>query len=333
MTRICAAMSDSLVVADGSTTRVRLTDRGRLESVAVDDRRPDRVFAGTFGDGLWRSTDGGDTFERVGREVLASSATSVAVDPHDPDRVWAGTEPSRLYCSTDGGATWETRPGLADLPSASEWSFPPRPDTHHVRWIEPDPHHEERLYLAIEAGALVRTDDGGRTYRDRPADARRDNHTIATHHDAPGRVYVAAGDGYAESEDGGDSWHYPQESLAHRYVWGLAVDPGDPDRVMASATTGARRAHTADQADARVYRRTGGPWEELESLPTGEGVTRAVFDATAPGTVYAAHNRGLFRSTDWGGTVERIDDRFGLEWRDRFGTATCRGLAVVDDDR
>jgi len=333
MTRICAAMSDSLVVADGEGTRIRLTERGRLESVAVDDRRPDRVFAGTFGDGLWRSTDAGDSFERVGEDVLERSVTAVATDPHDPDRVWAGTEPSRLYRSTDGGANWEVRPGLVDVPSASEWSFPPRPDTHHVRWIEPDPHREERLYLAIEAGALVRTDDGGDTFRDRPAGARRDNHTLATHPDRPGLVYAAAGDGYAESEDGGESWHYPQQGLEHRYVWGLAVDPGDPDRVLVSAATGARRAHTADRADARVYRRSGGPWAELDGLPTGEGVTRAVFDTTGPGTVYAAHNRGLYRSTDWGGSFERVDDRFGLEWTDRFGDATCRGLAVVEDGR
>jgi len=79
-----------------------------------------------------------------------------------------------------------------------------------------------------------------------------------------------------------------------------------------------------------VYRRAGGPWEPIDGLPTGEGVTRAVFDATGPGTVYAAHNRGCYRSLDWGETWEQIDDAFGVEWTDRFGADTCRGLAVFD---
>lgn len=335
MSRLYVAMGSSLVVADTDRpgpdgAQIALTDHGRLECVAADSRRPDRVFVGTFESGLQRSTDGGETFERVGKGGMESAVTSVTADPHDSNVIWAGTEPSELYRSSDGGRTWEHRPGIADLPSADEWYFPPRPHTHHVRWIEPDPHRADRLYLAIEAGALVRTDDGGRTFHDRPEGARRDNHTLATHSAVPGQVYSAAGDGYAESEDGGDTWHYPQDGLDHRYVWGLAVDPGDPDRVIVSAATGARRAHTAGRADARVYRREGGSWTELDGLPTGDGVTRPVFASTGPGTVIAASNQGVSRSTDWGTSWDRIDDDLGIGWTDTFGTDTCRGLSVVE---
>jgi len=254
--------------------------------------------------------------------------TAVAASPHDPDVVWAGTEPSAVYRSADGGETWAERPGLTDLPSSERWSFPPRPHTHHVRWIEPDPHERGRLYVGIEAGAFLRTDDGGATWRDRPPGARRDNHTLETHPDAPGVVYTAAGDGFAVSRDGGDTWAYPQEGLDRRYCWSVAADPGDPDRLVLSAAAGPRSAHTASSAESYVYRRAGDePWERVESdaLPTGPGALRAVLAAGgAAGAVYAVTDRGLARSADGGVTWTALAD-----WPERVHGQAPRGLAVV----
>jgi photosystem II stability/assembly factor-like uncharacterized protein len=334
MTRLLVAMDDALLVVDGEpgmwATDQRLRDR-HLECVATANTHPERVFVGTFESGLQMSTDGGDTFRQVGRGTIdADAVMSVAVSPHDQDTVWAGTEPSAVYRSTDGGETWDSRPGLTDLASASRWSFPPRPDTHHVRWIEPDPHDPDRLYVGIEAGALVRTDDGGETWQDHPTGARRDNHTLTTHPDAEGVVYTAAGDGFAVSRDGGDSWSYPQDGLDHRYCWSVVTDPADPETVVVSAANGARYAHYTGAAESYVYRREGeGPWERVESeaLATGSGTLRAVLATTGEsGVVYAATNHGLARSVDAGETWATLD----LPWPNRFSDQTCRGLAVVD---
>ncbi len=326
MSTLYAALADRVLVVRGSgddwTVRERLVDND-LECLAAAPDAPDRVFVGTVGEGLQRSTDGGDSWETTldpGHRV-----TAVTVSPHDPDTVWVGTEPSRVYRSTDGGDSWEARPGLADLPSADRWSFPPRPDTHHVRWIAVDPRDPERLYVAIEAGALVRTDDGGETWLDRPDGSRRDNHTLRTHPDAPGRVYTAAGDGYAESTDGGDTWTYPQEGLDHRYVWGLAVDPADPDAVVVSAASGARDAHDPE-GTSFVYRKTGdGAWERaMAGLPGPEGMARAVLDAH-DGGFYALTNHGVYRSD--GG---REWDLCPTAWPAAYRERTPSGLAVVE---
>jgi len=322
-----AALRRALLIDDGGW---ELVDGVTGHEIECLDAGGGRAFCGTYDGGLLRSTDGRE-WERV--DDVPEHATSVAVDPHDGDRVWVGTEPSRVFVSTDGGHSFEERPGLTDLPSADEWSFPPRPDTHHVRWIEPDPNAEGRLHVGVEAGALVRTGDGGRTWRDRPPGARRDNHTLATHSEAPGRVYAAAGDGYAESSDAGDTWTYPQLGLEHRYVWGLAVDAGDPGTVLVSAADGAYAAHSRP-AESYVYRRdadgddgeTEARWRRVEGLPQGDGVLRAVLAAGAPGEFGALTNRGLYRSTDAGRSFERVDT--GTAWRDAFVEQTPRGLVL-----
>ncbi len=324
MTTIYVAMADALLVGNSGTCRL---DGHDLECVAAHPDVPERLFVGSFDAGLFRSTDGGETFERVGRDVLdADAVMALAVDPGDPSLVWAGTEPSAVYRSTDGGEMWEPRPGIAELPSAEEWYFPPRPETHHVRWIEPDPRDPDRLYVGIEAGAFVRTDDGGETWRDRPEGARIDNHTLATHSAAPGRVYTAAGDGYAESTDGGETWSYPQEGLDHRYCWSVAVDPDDPDAVVVSSASGARAAHSPPDATSYVYRRTSDGWQRsMDGLPGPDGLARAVLEVDSEGRFYALTNRGLFTSTDGGRTWRDS----GLPWDESLLSQTPRGLAIA----
>jgi photosystem II stability/assembly factor-like uncharacterized protein len=321
-----------LVVSDGgdeSTVDYRLRDHS-IESLAVDTSAPNRLFVGTVDSGLLRSTDGGVSFDRIGTEAIGPERiTAVAIGTQNPDEIWVGTEPSRVYRSTDAGETWTEKPGLTDLPSASEWSFPPRPHTHHVRWIEPDSYDKNHLYVGIEAGALVQTHDGGDTWEDRRPTARRDIHSMTTHPELPGYAWVAAGDGYAETRDGGASWVKPQGGLKHRYCWSVAVDADDPGCVLLSAARGARSAHRSETAESYIYRRRGSQrWQRLDSrgLPMGKGLVRAeITRGQSPGTFYAATNRGLYRTIDQGDSWTAVD----IGWDESLTTQTPRGMAIV----
>jgi photosystem II stability/assembly factor-like uncharacterized protein len=327
------AMRNALLVVskggDGPIAEYRLQNYD-LDCLAVDAAVPDRVFAGTVDSGLLRSIDGGATFARIGADGIGPNRiTAVAIGTQSPEEIWVGTEPSRVYRSTDAGETWIEKPGLTDLPSASEWSFPPRPHTHHVRWIEPDPYDPDHLYVSIEAGALVQTHDGGETWEDRRPTARRDVHSMTTHPELPGHAWVAAGDGYAETRDGGASWKKPQEGLDHRYCWGIAVDIDDPSCVLLSAAHGARSAHRPDSAESYVYRRRDAHrWQRLDDrgLPMGAGVVRAALArGQSTGTLYAATNEGLYRTADQGDSWDEVD----IMWDDSLTTQTPRGMVVV----
>ncbi|GAB7013847.1 WD40/YVTN/BNR-like repeat-containing protein [Halolamina salina] len=334
MSTAYAAYEDALFVVDadrGTIVREQRFD-SRPECVAVADGA---VLVGTFEHGLQRSTDAGASWERADG-IEQDAVTSLAVDPNDPATVYAGTEPSRLYRSTDGGRTFERLPGLTDLPSSDEWSFPPRPDTHHVRWIEPDPNDPGLLHVAVEAGALLRARvdaDGSVDWTDRVPSGRRDVHTIATHPGIPDHAWVAAGDGYAESTDAGESWRHPQDGLDHTYCWSVAVGLNtestarSPPRVLLSAAASAREAHRV--GESYLYRRDDGTWERLDGrgIPTGEGVYRAVIErGTDEATFWAANNHGLYRTANGGDAWTEID----VSWPDRVSEQTCRGLTIVD---
>ncbi|MGM0397518.1 MAG: WD40/YVTN/BNR-like repeat-containing protein [Halobacteriota archaeon] len=314
MTRLFVAFEDRLLRVDerddGSWSAETVLAGPTLEAVAAHPAAPTRVFCGTFATGLQRSADGGDTWARVGEEIGPDTITAVAVDPSEPAIVYAGTEPSRVYRSSDGGESWVHRDGLTDLRSSPQWSFPPRPHTHHVRWIEVAPHDPGRLHVSIEAGALVRSFDAGETWTDTVPSARWDVHSLATHPDAPAHLWAAAGDGYAESTDGGDTWSHPEDGLSKGYCWSVAVDPGDPDTVLLSAAAGPRTAHRSARADSAVFRKRGGDtWTQLAGdLPTGAGVLR--YDLTpgrVAGELFAASNVGLFRTLDAGDSWDRLD--------------------------
>ena len=340
--RIYAAMADELLVAssrNGSWRTERRLAGFSPQAVAADPSRPEVVYCGTFNRGLWRSVNAGESWERVGEDIVHDPVMAVVVSAVERSGqygvVYAGTEPSAVYRSEDRGETWRKLGGMRELPSAPEWSFPPRPETHHVRWISPDPNTSGRLFVAIEAGALIQTPDGGETWEDRTPDGPRDTHTLATHKDSPDRLYSAAGDGfmatgygYAESGDAGATWQRFAEGLRHHYLWSVAVDPGDPETVVVSAASSPWQAHDPRAAESTIYRKTAGEaWREVqEGLPEIEGRTVAVLAANGdePGVFYALTNQGLYRSPDAGSGWERLE----IGRRDHYGRPT--GLAVVE---
>lgn len=125
------------------------------------------MYCGTFDRGLWRSKDGGSSWEAIGTlpsfgEVFPANAihmraiTAVSVSPAKGDDgngiVYVGTEPSAMFVSKNGGDSFELLTDYQQMPSYSSWFFPQRTYTHHVKHIEIDANNSETIYTTIEVG-------------------------------------------------------------------------------------------------------------------------------------------------------------------------------------
>ncbi len=324
----------------------------QITCLAADPFSPERLYCGTFRRGLWRSEDGGASWQPIGdagevfssakeKGILYPDITSVAVSSTERNGsygvVYAGTEPSALFRSDDGGDSWHELKSLRSLPSAPDWHFPPRPYTNHVRWIALDPLKKGRVFAAIEAGALVRSADGGISWEDRQPDGPIDTHTLVMHHLSPDRLYSAAGDGfgspgrgYNESRDGGTSWLRPDEGLHHHYLWSLAVDPADPETIVVSASSSPQKAHNPGDAAATLYRKTAGhPWQECtKGLPDPHATVIPIVatHSTEPGVFYMLSNKGFYRSGDSGESWQQLP----LPWKQHYYRQHQQALLIVD---
>jgi photosystem II stability/assembly factor-like uncharacterized protein len=328
MTTLIAGMQNSVLVLESSKSGWKICENlkgSHPQSVAFDYLNPNRAYCGTFGDGLWKTDDNGKTWDSIGKnEISLSNITSVSVSPpkvgnNGFSKVYIGAEPSILYASNDGGESWKKMGDLNKLGSSKSWSFPPRPWTHHVRWIEPDVNNSDFVFVAIEAGALVQSRDSGKTWIDRTKQSPYDTHTIATHKKAPKRLYSAAGDGYFESFDYGESWKRYTEGLRHPYLLGLAVDLANPQNVIISASLSAQQAHSRENADSVLYRRSadGESWKVVsKGLPESNGtiITILASNPNSNGEFYALNNRGIFISTDSGISWNSLDIPWSKEY-------------------
>lgn len=306
-----------------------------FQCIAYDDQSH-RLYVGTFDHGLWYSDDFGRSLQPISRGITHPRISALAVSPQPASsasrykEVWAGTEPSRLYSSVDGGRRWSEYPELVKLPSEPSWSFPPRPYTHHVRYIQPDLKEPSRLFCGIELGGVMRSTDRGQTWEDRKPGSHYDCHTLAMVESAPDRIYEAAGGGFAQSEDGGETWTSDNKGLQpHDYAVNIAVHPHDPETVLIASATGPRQAYQAETAETYIYRKKkNGPWEKvMNGLPDPRQMTVSAImaDADEPGMFFALNNKGLFVTTDSGEQWEKAE----VDWPSSYHELRMTGFALI----
>jgi hypothetical protein len=111
----------------GTTSGVLRLRNGALEFLGLDGyavtalhASDDALLAGTYGDGLFRSIDGGRVWERIETGLTASTFRFVTAE-------LAGSEPARVYRSSDGGQSWEELGGITRIAGHEQWFLPYSP--------------------------------------------------------------------------------------------------------------------------------------------------------------------------------------------------------------
>jgi photosystem II stability/assembly factor-like uncharacterized protein len=253
--------------------------------IAVDQFDPNRIYVGTFDRGLYASSDGGRSWRNDGLGLTDRRVLSVAVSrSHRAAGVsvaYAGTEPSNLYRSEDGARSWQRLPALRELPSAPRWSFPPRPWTHHVRTIALHPTDPDWLAVGIELGGVMRSADAGASWIDHNPQAHSDAHQLLTHPLAPERLYEAAGQGIARSDDRGATWRHLDGRLDRHYAWAQAIDPADPDLWYVAVSRGPFAAHGTGDGQARLLRSRGDGWVDIDTWGDAPALHRMPYALSA----------------------------------------------------
>ena len=273
------------------------------------------VYAGTQGDGVLRSDDRGKTWQAAG--LAGVIVKSLASSPIERGTIYAGTKPARIYVSRDSGAHWSELDSFRRIGSRWMWVSPAEPPffTAYVQGIALSPTDSKVIVAGIEAGAVVRSEDGGVTWSDHCSGALRDCHTLTFHPKNGNWVYEAGGSGAgaAVSRDGGKTWKQPRDGLDRHYGWACAVDPSQPEVWYLSASPGfsfakfAPLAHVDGQANAYIFRSAGGaPWQRLSGglpQPLDYMAYALLTDPAAPGHLYTGLSNGdVWHSEDHGDT-------------------------------
>jgi photosystem II stability/assembly factor-like uncharacterized protein len=188
------------------------------------------ILAGTT-DGVFRSDDLGHSWRAASAGLTHRYVRWMAYHPDISDFEFVGTEPAAIFVSRDGAESWHECPDVARLREHYRWSMPYSPEAGCVRGFA---FHGQRAYAAVEVGGVLRSDDGGISWRMssdvgyREPLVNPDIHSIATHPSSLDLVFAPTAGGFYRSSDGGASW-------SRRYIcycraaW---IDPADPNHII-----------------------------------------------------------------------------------------------------
>ncbi|MBK7407772.1 MAG: glycosyl hydrolase [Saprospirales bacterium] len=204
--------------------------------LAIDPRNPMVLYAATWqrqrtvaaymgggpGTGLYRSTDGGDTWEKLTKGLPESSMGKIglAISPQNPDVLYAAIELDRrtgaVYRSADRGSSWEKR---SDAVSGAT-------GPHYYQELYASPHQFDRIYL-VDVRIQV-SDDGGKNFRRLKEEHKHsDNHAIAFRADDPDYLLVGTDGGLYESFDLAENWRFIN-NLPLTQFYKVALDDAEP---------------------------------------------------------------------------------------------------------
>ncbi|WP_373495103.1 VPS10 domain-containing protein [Aquiflexum sp.] len=309
---------------NGGTTFKSIFDNHNqsIGIIEVDPSNPDNVvWVGTgetwarnsvsFGDGLYKTTDGGSTWNKVGFEN-SDRISGIAINPNNSDELyvgvlgalWGDSEERGVYKTSDGGQTWtNVLAGMKDSGCSDLFMDPKDPNTLYAAFWQ-----VRRTAYSFSSGgpnsALYKTTDGGKSW-DKihngfpSGDLGRIAITVAP--SDPSILYSVIESkekkGLYRSEDAGKSWAFMngdfELTVRPFYFSRIVVDPKNPDVVVKAGLYG-----SISRDGGKTFKNLGSMHADIHDI---------WFDIKDSDRFYVATDGGLYRTWDGGNTMEMVE--------------------------
>lgn len=298
------AVGQSVWRSEDGGTSFRIRSKGMwaesdIRALTIQPGHGDTIYAGS-NNGVYKSTDGGDSWAQAGSELAGREVWSVGVSHLDGDLIVAGTCPGGLYVSEDAGSSW--RKGEGD-PIAQD-CFGGAMQTR-MTCVLMHPKERDTIFAGVEADGPRRSRDGGRTWSRIGLDDV-DVHDIKM--DADGTLYLSSNSELFRSDDEGDSWEPLgiADHFRHTYCRGMGLSPTAAGVLYVGNGSGP----PGNTGSMYRTRDRGESWEHVEL----NGETNSTIWQFAAGDEWLLASTvfgQLFRSTDGGENWGKLAWEFG----------------------
>jgi ligand-binding sensor domain-containing protein len=248
---------------------------GQIRVLAIDPANPSTVFASAWGAGVFKSSNGGESWTNVNTDLTYT--TSLAIDPSAPGTVYAGTWNGGVFKSSDGGAIWRAmNTGLTMTHPA-------------VDALVIDPSTPSTIYAGTPAG-VFRSNNGGESWTAINVGLADTNvYSLAVDPSAPATLYAGTFSGIFKTIDRGESWSFSY-GYNNASIVALAVDPSAPSNIYAGSAP-------FEWPPGGVLKSSNGGTDWAEGGLSGRQVYALAIEPSSRGTLYAGTDEGLFKSS------------------------------------
>ncbi len=201
-------------------------DGGTVTSLVIHPRDPDILYAGTWGNGIYKSIDGGAHWTHKSAGFRAGFVFDLAIDPEHPHHLLASAYRFGAYESFNGGESWEATSGMPGETVVYAFDFHPTNSDIVYAAVrtktvyDPDPHYPGAVYQSTNGGSHWEKKSHGL-----PDDYVYD---VAVDPNSPSVLYAAMHEtGVYKSVDGAATWTSVNNNIHYRDARSIAINPQD----------------------------------------------------------------------------------------------------------